>query len=223
VRLALAVAAAALLVVSGLFLVSASSVDRTERASQGEAPAGAGATGGGCGPVEEPPATKKDYGRVEEQSGPSAGPALQDVGEAVTRDEARALGYRALTPKDPKGRTEILRRMLPPAYATFLSREPIGASTTLTKLIASGGAIIIERPTEPGPTIVERASAWLKAGAVPVKIGDYDGVISHGDEIASGVRPFGLWWTDGEHDWSIRAGFDDGRDVIELARSMVCD
>ena len=46
--------------------------------------------------------------------------------------------------------------------------------------------------------------------------------MTHGDVIGSGVRAYGLWWSDGRSKWSITAGLDDPRDTIELVRSMMC-
>ncbi len=174
-------------IVGTVFLIgnpgSAGTDEQDPEALVGVTDAGATATARGCGPVEDRLFQDEVVTLQTMLTGRAGGPGLPTLGEATTVSEAREKGFEALTPTDTKGRAEIVRRIHPPSLVTYLDREPITSSTTFEDLMTAGGAIIVESPTEEGPTIVERVKANVGARAVAVRIGPYDGLIVHGDEI----------------------------------------
>lgn len=156
------------------------------------------------------------------RSHPAEYPVLSNK-DSVTLAEARLAGYEALMPSDRKGLGEDVKLLGSGEFIVYLSREPIDASDSYQDLMSAGAALIIERPVEADVEITERAKTVLGKQATEVVVGPYRAVMNHGGEVRPGVRPYILWWSDGRRDRSLRAAFDDPRDVIEMARSMVCD
>ena len=57
--------------------------------------------------------------------------------------------------------------------------------------------------------------------AVPVTIGSFEGAVTWGDPLADGVRPHGVYWSDGKYNYSLIAD-RSAADLVSLARDIVC-
>lgn len=183
----------------------------------------AGAAGtSGCGEATMPEMDETYVPYEQQRSHPAEYPVLGNK-DSVTLAEARSAGYEALMPSDRKGLDEDVKLLGSGEFIVYLSREPISASDSYQDLMSAGAALIIESPVVADVEITERAKTALGKQATEVMIGPYRAVMNHGGEVRPGVRPYGLWWSDGRRDRSLRAAWDDPRDVIEMARSMVCD
>lgn len=176
----------------------------------------------GCGELAEITDTDRPFVRVEDMLTGIAYGAIRDDRIAATTAEAQDRGFVAALPRDDKGLGSVYRTLNGGGeMVTYLSRTPLGPHDTLVDLLRDGGVLILERKGGGGEVVASAKHTYGKAAAL-VQIGPYEGVLAHGDEMASGLRAFGLWWSDGRTDWSMRSGLADPRDTVELARSMVC-
>jgi hypothetical protein len=143
------------------------------------------------------------------------------AGVPVTAAEAREAGYTALEPALTFGRDLAFRALVGVDLVSYYSLGAVADRETIVDLMASGGAMVLERPTT-GVDIASRASAVLGDAATTVPVGSSLAVMNHGDEWAHGVRPYYLFWSDRGSDWTVVAGFADPAKVIDLARSLAC-
>jgi hypothetical protein len=130
------------------------------------------------------------------------------------------VGYVPLLPKvAPAGRT--LQFLLASGHSVFAAYSHAPATRTLTDamFMASAGILVLESPDagQDGRFVLNH----LKRNRWPVAVGPYVGALVWGDEVAEGVRPFGLYWADGVRQWIVR-GTGSPDELIDLARSIYC-
>jgi hypothetical protein len=101
----------------------------------------------------------------------------------------------------------------------FYSPQLIGSTTTWIDVWAAGG-MYIEQDVD-NRVDVEQLKREIDR-VVVIDLGPYDAALSWDDPYAEGVRPYRLVWTDGNHDWTLVAGFDKPESAVAVARSIYC-
>lgn len=186
----------------------------------------------GCGPGEEI--------AIPEEYVPYAGMYGQGVDQPLTIGKDRALsdasligvaGLRPIMPREVGG-LRLLgmyeRDVLPSAWA-FYHADPLPVAGTTGDFLRAGGVIVKQEPTQgvdgPAAARITEENTEGRRHATLVQVGEYEAALVYGDEVYPEVRPVGLYWSDGETDWSIRAdsGLVSSGVVIDLARSMYCE
>jgi hypothetical protein len=153
------------------------------------------------------------------QTGPLGSP-ISDTPES-TLAAIRAVGFAGQIPTETKGLQLQRVGLLPGEALLFFSAQPIDGAATLDDFYRSGGVLIKERRPGTGH-LAQTVLDQLGPHAVEVSVGPYQAATNHFDEIAPGLRPYGVWWSANGSDWSVTAGLDDPRDAIAITRSMVC-
>lgn len=179
----------------------------------------------GCGSVELPPLGPEEAyvpGRLVPL------PRVLAAGEIVASiDTVRSRGFDALLPDDlPVGLLLQVISVEPGAFAAvnevrlYYAPTPIGETTRLTDVIAEGGMLIVQRRAAG----VDAALVQEEIGdrALIVDVGPHDAALVWADPLAKGVRPYNLYWSDGERDWSLIAGLTTPESVVAVARSIYC-
>jgi len=174
------------------------------------------APSGGCGQPDMP-VFPSDFHAW--QTGPPA-PPISDTPESTLTD-IRAAGFAGQIPGETKGLQLQRVGLLPGEALLFFSAQPIDGAATLDDFYRSGGVLIKEHRPGAGH-LAQTVLDQLGPRAVEVSVGPNLAATNHFDEIAPGLRPYGVWWSANGSDWSVTAGLDDPRDAIEIARSMVC-
>lgn len=113
----------------------------------------------------------------------------------------------------------LVRQGTPGEVVRWFFDRPIDSDLTLSGFLADGGIVFSRSPTT-GATAAGLAAS-LGDRAVPVDIGEYEGVLTWGDPLANGVRPHQLWWSDAEYSHYLLAD-RSAVTITNLARSMVC-
>jgi hypothetical protein len=177
----------------------------------------------GCGPISlgiayDPYATPgTQYGWPPELALADLGTVVEDFGDVTAR------GYRPLRPPDPAARPLrlILVQAEVDAVALVYSPVPVAASDTNADLLAKGALVLTQRP-------FAGQDADFVLRVVPmddwrVELGPYPGALVLGSPTAAGIRPFGLYWADGDREWILHGGGPARpEDLVDLARSIYC-
>ncbi|MEA2025066.1 MAG: hypothetical protein U9O18_00095, partial [Chloroflexota bacterium] len=146
----------------------------------------------GCGELVEVPDTDRPYTRYEDMRSHPDPIAIRDERIEAAVAEARARGFEALLPTDDKGLGSVYRKLAGGGeLLTYLSRAPLGARDTEVDLLEGGGVVIVETKGGKGHDVASVRRIYGDAAAT-ILIGPYEGVLAHGDEIAPGLRSYGL-------------------------------
>lgn len=137
--------------------------------------------------------------------------------------QAPVTAYQPILPKAvPGGRSLMLLLANGETQSLFAaySDKPLQRTDTDTVLMAGRGIAVSEYPFEgqDGPFVLER----VKRNRWPVQIGPHPGALVWADEIATGVRPFGVYWADGVRQWIIRGNPVHPDELVDVARSIYC-
>jgi hypothetical protein len=132
-------------------------------------------------------------------------------------------GYEPLQPSDPGARRLRLILVQPEVnnVALVYSRLPIAANDTEAELLAMGALVLNQRP-------FSGQDGDFVLGIVPyddwrVEVGPYSAALVLGSPTAAGIRPFGLYWADGDREWILHGGGPARpEDLVDLARSIYC-
>jgi hypothetical protein len=110
----------------------------------------------------------------------------------------------------------------PLAVAHYGSPD-LSTSTMFTGFIVAGGVIVRQAPTAGGDAV--RMAEEIGPRAQIVDVGPYKAALVLGDEIATGARGLGIYWSDGERDWAVMASLThvDPLDLLKFARSLYCN
>lgn len=110
--------------------------------------------------------------------------------------------------------------------------HPIEPTTTLSDVLAAGGAGLVEpiavlnRTAAPQLDDME-ACIELVAGPrryTKVAIGEDPGLVFHGDELAQGHRFHHGWFATGrDHTYTLNSGAATADEAVDQGRSLVCD
>jgi hypothetical protein len=155
-------------------------------------------------------------------------PRILDTGEQTDSiDNVRLAGFDALVPDEVPSDLSLQAIMLEPGAVEdvtevrlYYAPTPIGEDTTLVDVIADGGMLLMQRVSKG----VDAALVQREVGtrAVIVQVGSHDAALIWGDQIAVGIRPYSLYWSDGERDWSLITGFETPENAVSVARSIYC-
>lgn len=184
----------------------------------------------GCGALD-PSSIKPDDGRYDDWQGPLSGwppqIAILESGESV-ESVASAQAKVEETIKVPLGRPpsgELRAVLVFEADAGHIVSQlfgpsPIEPSTTLPDFYADAGVELSQQPTT-GATAQHVSGVIGSKLASIIKVGPHDAALTHGAPLETGVRPWGLYWSDGKSDYSVIGGV--GAEVIvAFGRSLVC-
>lgn len=173
----------------------------------------------GCGPAEAPKLGQHNVPIEMRMGSPIRPPILS--GKEVSAQAARDAGYTATLPTDTAGLDLRYRATVTGDLVSYFADSRIGEEDTTLDLMKSGGMMVVERPTS-GVDLATRAEVVLGDDGASVAVGSTIATMILGDEWASGVRPYFLFWTDRGSDWTLIAGLDDPAAVIDVARSIAC-
>lgn len=90
---------------------------------------------------------------------------------------------------------------------------------TVVDLVSRGGVYVFQQGARGIDAAVVLDTVGSRGGGLTV--GPYMAALVHGDPERNGVRPFGLYWSDGVRNWSVRGGVS-GEDLVAFARSLYC-
>lgn len=173
----------------------------------------------GCEPAVAP-VLNEGYTPVEQQRGGPFRLPIRSWGKEATASDAREAGLTALEPTELFGRT-LRYRTLRSGLASYYGLAPLSDTDASEEFFEPGGIQVIETPAT-GRDLADRAIAAIGDQGTLVQVGDVMAAMNHGTEIATGLRPYHLYWTDRGSDWSLAAGMDDPAQVIDVARSLAC-
>jgi len=107
----------------------------------------------------------------------------------------------------------------------LLAAWPVTESETAIEFIDRGGIIVTIRPTRGADArYVLDAIAEMGHGPAPpiVQVAEYEAALIHSDPtLRTDLRPYYLYWSDSEHDYSV-VGDLDRVVIVNLARSLHC-
>lgn len=112
--------------------------------------------------------------------------------------------------------------------SAYYGTGSIGPADTFADVLARGGIMVIERPTVGKDAhVVDASLQAMGSWAGIMRVGSHDAAVVHADPIdtsvlSEGVRPYYIYWSDGVHDWEMRAGTPDAGRAIEAARTIAC-
>ena len=115
-----------------------------------------------------------------------------------------------------------------PGLAAYYGTTPIGPDDTVADVLARGGIAVFERPTAgKDAASVDAGAHELGSWAGLVEVGGFQAAVIHADPIGTrvrpeGVRPYYVFWSDGVHDWELRAGTSTAEQAIDAARAVAC-
>jgi hypothetical protein len=185
-------------------------------------PTSAGAPAG-CGPSDLGALTDEGFTPFGEGFGPNE-PTLGVAGNVLSSvAQARPTRYTVLLPKTLPG-NRLLGLILWQSDAEQLgliySSEPVSIETTNSALHKGGGMALTERPFngQDAKFVMENAlrNKWL------VEVGPHPAALIWGSEVAAGVRPFRLYWADGEREWILIGNPERPEVLLDFARSIYC-
>jgi hypothetical protein len=99
------------------------------------------------------------------------------------------------------------------------SSSTLDPSATVVDLFAQGGAIVKMEPTTGHDGKLVAGVAGSRASLVSVS--EFEAALIQSDEIAPGLRQWGIYWSDGKIDYSIESS-GSAHDVVVAARAMMC-
>lgn len=177
------------------------------------------ARGEGCGPAVRP-ALDEQFVRLDQMRSVPIYPVIREQAE-VTRQAAIELGFKVSAPTDTGDRELQYRYRFEDTLVSYYSEKPIGDRDTFRESMADHGVILFETKGS-GQSLVSAAAEALGDRAARIAIGSTLGVMNHGDEIAPGVRPYYVWWSEADMDWAIVSGAESATLPIDWARSIAC-
>jgi hypothetical protein len=184
----------------------------------------------GCGPAKLPalPDGFERFTPVEERmSNPPSFPIVRGMTRVSSVDTVS--GFDGLTPTaSPPGLSlqDVLVSGLgtdadPYLLVLLYAEKPVGDEETLPEFLGRGG-VFVEQKLESEMGQAADVVAELDDRAVVVQVGPHEAALVHADPVESNeIRPYQLYWSDGERDWSI-GGVVPPEQVIDLARSLYC-
>lgn len=162
------------------------------------------------------------YIRSDQQRGRAPLTPLTSFGEVVDGvGSIQGVSYQPLAPRETPTLPLSLAMSQPAGdiIALIYSPKPLADGASRLDLYANGGLMVLQQPAElpDGKTVFDSTerNRWL------FRVDAHDAALIWGDEVASGVRPFGLYWSDGERSWSI-VGTQGPDILIDMARSIYC-
>lgn len=175
--------------------------------------------GAGCG-APDPPSFSDRYVPIEDQRGVAFRPPIMLAPE-TTVGAARDAGFTARLPGEVSGLSLRYQAILGDELLTYYSDRELTEDDTMVDLMADGGLMIIERATL-GEDVADAIAATLGDRAERVAVGSTSAVMTRSDELAKGVRPYQVAWTDQASDWRVISGSADPAVALEVARSIAC-
>jgi hypothetical protein len=177
----------------------------------------------GCGVTNLGPLIDEGVTPVENQRGGNEG-VLGNAGVVIESVEAVSpRSYSPLLPKAvPGGRQLQLTLWLPAAEQIGLiySTTAVTSETSNQALLKDGGYALTQRPFagQDAELVMTRTSRnkWL------VEVGPHPAALLWTDPVAEGVRPFRLYWADGEREWILIGHPDHPEELVDFARSIYC-
>lgn len=191
---------------------------------RGETPvlASQAATTDGCAPSSMGELTDDGFVPVAEQRGLIDHPFGIGATRLTSIDDPQLAAIDVKAP--PNGPSEKpLREVLwvPEENAVSLVYSPADATVGLstTEFLRTGGIVLIQLPFagQDAKTVLSAVTrnVW------EVDVGTHPAALVWGDPVAEDVRPFGLYWADGESQWVLRGAVAPD-ELINLARSIYC-
>jgi hypothetical protein len=138
----------------------------------------------------------------------------------VTPAQARRQGFEVLQPTTVGTRKRQLLRSSRSALWSIYSVDPVAGGATALDVLDQDGILANEKPRtslDIGPYTL----ADYGDHAAPVQVGPYTAAFWHLDPVALGVRPYGIVFSTERSDIGLYGA--DPLEVIDVARSMVCD
>ena len=115
----------------------------------------------------------------------------------------------------------LFERRATDSMLAYFGRRDLSLAGSEVDFLSAGGVIVKQTVSQglDGPRLAAETRS-----AILLQVGPYTGALIHGDETSPGLRPMGLWWSDGESDWSVRAaiGLHESSVLIDLGRSLYC-
>jgi hypothetical protein len=178
--------------------------------------------GDSCGAAQAVP-MDESFTRAEEmRSSYIANPIREMPGEALNGSWAvKNPDLRAVSAVPPDGYGEVLAVEITddPGVQSFFATSEIGEKDTIIDFFARGGIAVRQYRARGIDASVVVAEIGKRATLVGV--GPYSAALVHADEIAPGLRPFHIYWSDGDSDWAIVGNVEQAV-VIDMARSVAC-
>jgi len=146
--------------------------------------------------------------------------------EASSPSDAKVVGLKLVLPRTTPPDIRVVLTLVdqrdgePAGLRVYYANDSILAKTTASDFLAAGGVVLNEH--QPDGRDAQTISDTVGKRAMPVTVGSFHGVLIHGDEVKAGVRPYGLYWSDGEREFSLLAGVKDPAPIIDFARSIYC-
>jgi hypothetical protein len=119
--------------------------------------------------------------------------------------------------------------VLPPLQMGMASQDAIHGyyfdreveNMLLSDFVRDGGIQVHREPMLDSTSFASHLLATLGDRAVPVEIGTHQGALVWADPDRYGSRTHNLYWSDGEHNYSLIAVLD-AEEIVNLGRRLVC-
>jgi hypothetical protein len=182
------------------------------------------ATQVGCGPAALGALQDEGFTPYGSRRGGRNSPTLGHAGDVIESiDQITPSRYEVLLPKTlPGQRTLKLIVWLPEAEQLGLvySSSEVSADTTNSLLHSNRGMALTQRPFagQDASFVMQSAprNRWL------VQVGPNPAALVWGSEVAPGVRPFELYWADGDREWILIGNPERPEELVDFARSIYC-
>lgn len=187
----------------------------------------------GCGPSGVPVLGDDDFTPFSHQLSapdPTEYPAIFGSGIAVAGPAQAAEMFPGfLAPPARMGQATIqlilvedVERGAGPGARVFYGTAPVGPGESLPFFVRRGGSVVRQESTKGQDARVVKET--LGDRAVIVVVGRFEAALVHADPSEpSDFRPYHLYWSDDDRDWTIIAGVTDPRTLIDFARQIYCD
>ncbi len=171
----------------------------------------------GCGPsnldITESPASP-GWGRAES-------PLLARDTVVPTFEDLPTHAFHPLRPDEPEGRPLQHILLIGNSNISLLyAREPLDDADTLIDAYRKGTFGLTQRPFagQDADFVLENAprDSWR------VEVGPYPAALVLGTPLTTTIRPYGLYWADGEREWILHGDPVDPEELVDLARSIYC-
>ena len=152
----------------------------------------------------------------------TAGAAIRSVLPEVAFAEARPESYEAIQPDAPADKPLNYLAYVPEAETMVFvySTTEVDAKSSLASVLGGGGIVAVVNPV--GELTAEEIYSNTDRNHWMLEIGDHEAALIWGDEVAEGVRPWGLYWNDETRYWFVRGGQDRPEELVDFARAIYC-
>jgi hypothetical protein len=177
----------------------------------------------GCEPADISIPAEADVAVVGQRGG-GADRALSTAGTPIDLGTTKiALPFTPRLPQQPIDGRILQMAFLTQATATMgfaFSTKPVSSTDSTFEFLDQGGFALSERPFagQTGTLVYDSLvrDRWM------VQIGEREAALVHADPYSPTLRPFGLYWADGELEYILIGAPASANDLIDFGRGMTC-